>query len=171
MALGPGTHMIHPSHGRHVSTEEAQKHVDKAADAGLVANVAYVWIDGAMFGYKLPQATFICFCGDQHCLYRTYMKNRGPSLDGAFQRLPGISVSVDKSKCKGCNVCVEQCFLGNISLVKGKSEIGPKCVGCGRCVDRCPNKAITMSIENEDVLYTQLVNWIRDHSQVLIKEG
>ena len=169
MAFGPGTRKIHPSNGRMVTTEEAQRHIDRAAEAGLVADVAYVWIDEMMFGYKLPQCTFICFCDDKNCIYRTHMKKRGPTLDGAFQRLSGISVSVDKSRCKGCGVCVDQCFLGNISLIKGKSEIGPKCSGCGRCVDRCSNKAITMTIENEEALYENLVKWIRGHSQVPIK--
>ena len=171
MALGPGVRTIHPSHGRMITTEEALRHVDRAADAGLVANVAHSWIDPASFKYNFDDVMFICYCDDKNCLYRTYMKNRGPSLDGAYQRLPGISVSVDKSKCKGCGVCIDQCFLANITLVNGKSEIGPKCAGCGRCVDRCSNKAITMTIKNEDELYSELVQWIRGLSKVPIKHA
>jgi ferredoxin len=171
MALGSAIRRIHPSHGRMVTTAEAIRHVDRAAEAGLIANVAHVWIDPASFGTSFRKLMFICFCDDHNCLYRTYMKSRGPSLEGAYQRLPGMSVSVDKDKCKGCGECLEQCFLANICLVDKKANIGRSCAGCGRCVDRCPNKAVILTIESEEALYSDLVQWIKGVSELPIKSS
>lgn len=169
LALGPAIHQIHPTNGKIATQEEAIQHVDRAAEAGLVANFAHVWIDAVSFKTSFHDLMFICFCDDTNCLYRTYMKNRGPSLKGAYQRLPGLSVTVDPDKCKGCGTCVEQCFLADITLVDGKAVIGPSCAGCGRCVERCPNEAITLNIENEDALYEALVQWIKGVSHLPIK--
>ncbi len=169
MALGPAIRRIHPSHGKMVTTEEAFHHVDRAAEAGLIANFAHVWIDPAAFHTRFHDLMFICYCDDTNCLYRTYVQNRGPSLQGAYQRLPGLSVSVDPGKCKGCGTCIEQCFLADISLVNEKAVIGPSCAGCGRCVERCPNKAVTLNIKNEDTLYADLVQWIKGVSRLPIK--
>lgn len=169
MALGPAIRRIHPSHGRMVTTEEAIRHVDRAARAGLIANFAHVWIDPVAFGTRFHDLMFICFCDDRNCLYRTYMKNRGPSLQGAYQRLPGLSVRVDPGKCNGCGTCLEQCFLADISLVNEKAVIGPSCAGCGRCVEHCPNQAITLTIINEDALYSNLVHWIKGVSNLPLK--
>ncbi|PKN66739.1 MAG: hypothetical protein CVU52_10595 [Deltaproteobacteria bacterium HGW-Deltaproteobacteria-10] len=168
MALGPAVRRIHPSHGRTVNTDEAIRHVDRAASAGLVANVAHVWIDPVAFGTSFRNLMFICYCDDHNCLYRTYMKNRGPSLDGAYQRLPGISVFVDPKKCRGCGECLDQCFLANIGLVDEKANIGISCAGCGRCVERCPNTAIALSIDSEESLYSDLIKWIKGVSQLPI---
>jgi heterodisulfide reductase subunit A-like polyferredoxin len=99
------------------------------------------------------------------------MKSRGPSLEGAYQRLPGMSVSVDQSKCKGCGKCIEQCFLADISLVNEKATIGRSCAGCGRCVERCPNGAVTLAIESEEALYADLVKWIKGVSELPIKNA
>ncbi|MBW6499591.1 MAG: 4Fe-4S binding protein [Bacteroidales bacterium] len=169
MALGPAGSRIHPSHGKMATIEEAFRHVDRAAEAGLVANFAHVWIDPVAFHTRFHDLMFICYCDDKNCLYRTYMKNRGPSLKGAYQRLPGLLVVVDPDKCEGCGTCKEQCFLADISLVGGKAVIGRSCAGCGRCVEICPNKAIALKIKNEEALFEDLVQWIKGVSHLPIK--
>ncbi|HPI52290.1 MAG TPA: 4Fe-4S binding protein [Smithellaceae bacterium] len=169
MALGPAIRRIHPSHGRMAAKEEAFRHVDRAAEAGLIANVAHVWIDPVAFQTRFHDLMFICYCDDTHCLYRTNLKNRGPSLRGACQKLPGLSVRVNIDACRGCGACVEQCFLADIVLQNGKAVIGDSCAGCGRCVERCPHQAISLEIENEDVLYDDLVRWIRGVSNLPIQ--
>lgn len=171
MALGPAIRRIHPSHGRMVTTEEAIRHVDRAARAGLVANFAHVWIDPVAFGTRFRDLMFICFCDDKNCIYRTHMKSRGPTLNGAYQKLPGFTISVDKSKCTGCGECIEQCFLANMSLVDEKSYIGESCAGCGRCVDACSNHAVILKIEGEDAMYANLVRWINGVSELPIKKA
>lgn len=171
MALGPAIHRIHPSNGRMVSTEEAIRHMNRAADAGLVANIAHVWIDPIAFGTRFRDLMFICFCDDKNCIYRTYMKNRGPTLDKAYRRLPGMTLSVDADKCQGCGQCAESCFLAEISIVDGKARIGQACAGCARCSEVCPNGAITITFENEETLYKGLLRRIREISELPIRSA
>lgn len=171
MALGPAIRRIHPSHGKMVTQEEAFRHVDRAAEAGLIANVAHVWIDPVAFHTRFHDLMFICYCDDTNCLYRTHMKNRGPSLQGAYQRLPGLSVRVNEDACKGCGTCVEQCFLGEMTLIHEKAVIGEACAGCGRCVERCPEQAVSLHLQNEDALYAELVRWIRGVSDLPVQSA
>ncbi len=168
--LGPAAKRLHPSHGRFVTTEEALKHLDRAAEAGLVACFAHAWIDPLMFGTRFKDLMFICLC-DNECGYRADLKVRGPALEGVYQKLPGLSIVMDEEKCVGCGTCVEACFLGNISVVDGKAKHGPSCSGCGKCVEVCPNKAVTMNIVDEEVLYQQLVKWIKGVSELPVKNS
>jgi len=50
---------------------------------------------------------------------------------------------VDKSKCIGCETCVNICPVEAITMVKGKAEIDKKkCIHCGSCKQVCPVEAI-----------------------------
>jgi Fe-S-cluster-containing hydrogenase component 2 len=50
---------------------------------------------------------------------------------------------VDKEKCIGCNVCIERCPVGAISMVEGKASINmEECIHCGTCHSVCPNEAV-----------------------------
>jgi len=167
IALGPAISRLHPSHGHRATQEEAVEHIRRAAKAGLVANVAHVWIDPFAFGLtNFRQLMFICFCDDCCCLYRTYMQKRGPNLDRAYKGLPGISVEVDPEKCNGCGDCVEGCFVAAMELRNGTAVVGEDCKSCGRCVDVCPAGAVSLKIEDEDVLYEQLVGQIKDVADI-----
>jgi len=168
MALGPAVRRIHPSHGRMASQEEARDHVRRATEAGLIANIAHVWIDPFAFGlFPFRELMFICFCDDCCCLYRTHMKKRGPNLDRAYRRLPGISVSVDPERCDGCGICVENCFVAAIEIQDGVAVPGESCKGCGRCVELCPNNAVSLHLEDEDILFKQLTDRINAVSDIM----
>lgn len=167
MALGPSIKRLHPSHGRRVTREEAIEHVRKASKAGLIANVAHVWIDPVAFGLtNFTRLMFICFCCDCCCLYRTHMQKRGPNLERAYQGLPGVSITVDAAKCTGCNLCVDRCFVAAMELKDGVASPGESCKGCGRCVEICPEGALTLSIEDEDTLYRQLISRVSEVSDI-----
>lgn len=161
MALGRAARRIHPSHGRWVSREEAVAHVRKAGAAGLVASVAHTWIDPVAFGLPdFHRLMFVCFCDDCCCIYRTDMRERGPNLDRAFRRLPGISVAADRSACNGCGLCAENCFVGAARVEEGVVSIGDDCRGCGRCVEICPAGALRLSLEDEEVLVRRMLERI-----------
>ena len=166
MALGPAIRRMHPSHGRRVTTEEAVAHIHRAAGKGLIGNIAHVWIDPVAFWLSFRELMFICFCDDANCLYRTHMKRRGPNLDGAFKKLPGITVSVDETACNGCGMCEGACFVAAIAMRGGTAAIGPDCKGCGRCVEVCPPGAITLTLDNEDKLFTQIKERIRECADI-----
>lgn len=166
MALGPAIRRMHPSHGRHVDTAAALAHIERASKAGLIANVAHVWIDPAAFWTTFRDLMFICFCDDTNCLYRTYMKKRGPNLDKAYQRLPGLSLSVDAGKCDGCDICSDACFVNAIEIKNGKAVITDDCKGCGRCADVCPHKAVVMTWADQEELFLQLVSRVNSIADI-----
>lgn len=172
LAFGPSTARIHPSHGRYVSSEEAVAHVRKAASYGLVANIAHVWIDALAFQLtRFDRLLFMCLCDDDQCIYRSYLKNRGPSLKEAYKRLPGLEVRVDRGKCTACETCVDACFVLAISMGNSSAEIGETCTGCGVCVSRCPENAISLHMENEEEMYRRLLARIREISTLPIPES
>lgn len=49
---------------------------------------------------------------------------------------------VDKNKCSGCGLCVENCPHKNITLKDGRIAFGHSCDMCMRCSFYCPKKAI-----------------------------
>ena len=56
-----------------------------------------------------------------------------------------MAAKVDKEKCTGCELCVEECPSEAISMASDKAEIDvDACVDCGACVDVCPVEAISM---------------------------
>ena len=167
MALGPSARRIHPSHGRWASQEEAFAHVDRAARAGLVANVAHTWIDSVAFGLSdFRSLMFICFCDDCCCIFRRHMKSRGPNLDKAYRKLPGIGITVNGELCTGCGSCVDGCFLHAIDLRDGTAYITGDCAGCGRCLDACAQGALALHMDSEDELLDQLVRRIKSLSTI-----
>lgn len=50
---------------------------------------------------------------------------------------------VDKNKCIGCELCIQKCPVGAISLKNGKAKIDmKKCIRCGKCHKICPQEAV-----------------------------
>jgi nitroreductase/NAD-dependent dihydropyrimidine dehydrogenase PreA subunit len=51
-------------------------------------------------------------------------------------------VNIDKSKCIGCSLCVNDCIANNITLSDGKAHVNGPCILCGHCVAICPENAV-----------------------------
>lgn len=60
---------------------------------------------------------------------------------------------VDKDKCIGCNLCVNDCMVRDIEVIDGKAHMKNKaCFKCGHCVAICPKNAVCTDEYNmEDV--------------------
>ncbi|MDI6774307.1 MAG: 4Fe-4S binding protein [Verrucomicrobiota bacterium] len=56
-----------------------------------------------------------------------------------------MAAKVDKEKCTGCGICVDECPVEAIKLVDDKIVIDEDaCTECGQCVDACPNESIKL---------------------------
>lgn len=95
------------------------------------------------------------------------MKKRGPNLNNAYKKLPGIQIINDSQLCTGCGECLDNCFVAAIEIVDAKAVIKEACVGCGCCLQYCKKSALSLSIDNEDELLKQLFNRVREMSGVL----
>jgi ferredoxin len=94
------------------------------------------------------------------------MKKRGPNLDRAYKRLPGLSFSVDADICNGCGICINACFVNAIEMKNGKASITDDCKGCGRCAEVCPEKAVVIALDNQEELFLQLVSRVNSVADI-----
>ncbi len=104
------------------------------------------------------------------CQYRTHMKKRGPNLDRAFQKLPGIQIRVNQEQCSGCGVCTERYFVNAIKFHERVAVITQSCKGCGQCVEYCPEQAVVLSVTHEEALYDQLKSRLYQQSDTRFSE-
>lgn len=52
-------------------------------------------------------------------------------------------MKVDKEKCIGCKLCINDCIVRDINLVEGKADIkNIACIKCGHCIAICPKNAV-----------------------------
>lgn len=57
---------------------------------------------------------------------------------------------VNRDKCIGCTLCVQDCIVSDIEMVDGKSHIkNETCIKCGHCIAICPVKAISSDDEKD----------------------
>jgi NAD(P)H-quinone oxidoreductase subunit I len=71
------------------------------------------------------------------------------------RRIRGIELVWYPSRCKGCNVCSQNCPHGNIEIITRKGDDkkrvvekfevdAGRCMFCGLCVESCPYHALAM---------------------------
>lgn len=53
-------------------------------------------------------------------------------------------LKIDGAMCVGCGLCVKNCPVNNLTVIREKAQGQGKCVFCYRCVNLCPKKAITI---------------------------
>ncbi|MDD3252193.1 MAG: nitroreductase family protein [Lachnospiraceae bacterium] len=67
-------------------------------------------------------------------------------------------IVIDKSKCVGCKMCVNDCVAHNIVLKNNKANIiANDCVMCGHCVAICPKEAVVMTGYEENPISRERV--------------
>ncbi len=58
-----------------------------------------------------------------------------------------MPAKIDQDECVACEVCIDECPAGALSLDEGGDFTvvdESKCDECGTCVDACPTGAITL---------------------------
>jgi len=58
-------------------------------------------------------------------------------------------VSIDRSLCKGCSLCVSFCPKKNFSLRDGHLVFDGDCIGCMLCARYCPDYGIRVEETKE----------------------
>jgi ferredoxin len=153
--LGKGVLKIPKGMGKLVTADEAIEHLRKCREAGLVHLIGRDKIDAVWLGTGAKENLLsICSCCECCCLWKM-VPNLNSSINATITRMPGVSISVDVKKCRGCEACVKKkvCYVQAISVKEGKARIDDElCKGCGRCVQFCPERAIELRIEDSDFM-------------------
>ena len=68
-----------------------------------------------------------------------------------------ITAEVDKDSCGGCQICIELCPFGALSIVDGKCDVNVAlCKGCGTCVGACPTGALNQAHFKNEQIFAQI---------------
>ncbi len=145
--IGEGAKEINPEVGRHVTKDEALRHLREATQAGLVSCVGKFKGDAIMLGVKDHHRMMtICHCCPCCCI-STSIHLASKHARDLLVKLEGLKVEVNEN-CNGCARCVEACIFKQIKVFNGRAVIGEECKGCGRCAMVCKRNAISVSIDN-----------------------
>ena len=117
--------------GRKITKEEALTILDRAEEAGFVLQPENV-----------QKPKFICCCCID-CCHALKMLKMHPKPADLF--ISNYYVTIDPSLCKGCEMCMDRCGMGAISMEDKVAVINrDRCIGCGVCVSACVNDAHRM---------------------------
>ena len=150
--VGKTTKKISRKHCREVSQEEAIKHIDKCAEAGLIHIMGRNKIDSVWMNVRPNEELLtICNCCPCCCLWRVY-PNLSNTIQNDFYKLPGVSLEFNSDDCIGCGKCQEVCFADCIRIKNNKAVINENlCLGCGQCSNNCPTNAVKLKYEKKEV--------------------
>jgi len=121
--------------GRKLSHAEARRMLELCETEGLV-HVAE---------NKQGVGHVICNCCRDCCI-------NWPSVEtgvGKFVSPSRFRAVIDPDECTGCELCIERCFFGAMTMVDGDSLAAvdeAKCMGCGVCRVACVVDAIGMQV-------------------------
>jgi ferredoxin len=139
----------HPS-AHQATVEEALERERLAYENGLVPHLGRLRADSWKYGVLPDTGHFmsLCHCCSCCCIIST-IKYGTSVIKKILKRMEGVSVKVDRDKCRNCRNCFKVCIYDAMKLVDDKAMIDQEtCKGCGRCERRCPNKAISIMIDD-----------------------
>jgi nitroreductase/Pyruvate/2-oxoacid:ferredoxin oxidoreductase delta subunit len=72
-----------------------------------------------------------------------------------------VTTTIDHDLCIGCELCVQVCPAGTLSMRNGKAQVtGDRSLSCGHCQAVCPAGAVTVSAIDDTM--SQFVNFQPD---------
>ena len=168
LLLGEDTKVVDPKIARHVSIEEAIRHLRQKISAGLIPMTGRVRMDDLYYGVpNRKRMLTVCFCCPCCCTILNSAKYFPEEIRSSLVRMTNMAITVDSSICKNCGTCIEACFTKAISSVGGIIFRNDKiCIGCRRCVTVCPEKAAVISIDNIDEAVDELMKRIAERVSV-----
>ena len=116
---------------RALSLDQAKEVLKRAARAGLVHSVSN---SQSGIGY-------VCNCCTCSCGVLRGMAEMG--LAGVVAHSSFVN-HVDEELCVGCELCLESCLFGALSMDGVARVDALRCAGCGVCVSSCPEGALIL---------------------------
>lgn len=121
---------------RALSLDQAMEVLKRAARAGLVHSVSNHKGLGSQSGIG-----YVCNCCTCSCGVLRGMAEMG--LAGVVAHSSFVN-SVDEGLCVGCELCLERCLFGALSMDGIVHVNSLRCAGCGVCVSSCPEGALIL---------------------------
>lgn len=122
--------------GREITADEAIRIVEEADESGLVHASA-----------NSKHLSNICNCCPCCCASMKGITQRGHDKHKYMNAM--FEAVVDEESCTACEVCVERCPVGAISMGEIAEVDRDKCLGCGLCAGACPAESITMHLRED----------------------
>jgi ferredoxin len=161
--LGEGAREIDPRIGRHVSADEAIAHLDRTLADGLIPMIGRVKLDNFIWGVSdRGRLLTICHCCRCCCTIFASGKYLPAEAQRSIVRLPGVVMTTDHERCTRCGTCVDECFMGALSIV-GDEVVRDEalCKACGRCATVCDAGAVRSVVDDMDKAVTGLIDRVR----------
>jgi electron transport complex protein RnfB len=117
--------------GREITADEAIGILERADASGLVHA-----------GANSKHLSNICNCCPCCCASMKGITRRGHDKHKYMNAL--FEAAVDEAECSACDICVDRCPVGAISVEDSASVDRNKCLGCGLCASDCPTDAISL---------------------------
>jgi ferredoxin len=122
--------------GRRISQDEALAIMAKAEEEGLVAQPS-----------NAQEIVNICLCCGDCCHALENLKSHPAP---ARIVVSPFLARLDSEACVGCEVCVERCQMGALTMDGDKAVLNAeRCIGCGLCVSTCAGDALSLERKPE----------------------
>jgi Na+-translocating ferredoxin:NAD+ oxidoreductase RNF subunit RnfB len=128
-----------------LSRDEAEHTLQRAAEAGLVHNVANSQ-DGVWY---------VCNCCTCSCGVLRGLKELG--IPNVVARSAFVNY-VEEDLCTGCELCLDHCQFDALSMDGIVVVDEARCFGCGVCVLACPDDALVMVRREESEIKIPVQN-------------